>query len=143
MMSALLFSTVLRVEFEDLDAGGVVHHPNYLKICERARSLWLEPFAADFVTLKANDIALAVRGINAEYRKPIAMGNARVEIHFVSRKTKVLVVQQKIFALDGRFASPEKENFRAEFTLVAMNYSTSSACDLPQSVLRALETTGG
>ena len=27
----------LTVQFEELDAGGIVHHPNYLRFCERAR----------------------------------------------------------------------------------------------------------
>jgi acyl-CoA thioester hydrolase len=28
----------LRVQFEDVDMTGVVHHPNYLRYCERART---------------------------------------------------------------------------------------------------------
>ena len=32
---------LLRVQFEDIDAGGIVYHSNYLAFAERARSAYL------------------------------------------------------------------------------------------------------
>ncbi len=137
-MNSVTYSTLIRVEFDDLDAGGVVHHPNYLKLCERARNLWLEQFGADFVTLKTQDIALAVRSIGAEYLRPVTMGSARVEIKLIKLGKRSFTLEHKVFGLEGPFANPEKENFRADITFVTANYSSARSCALPASVLSAL-----
>ena len=36
-----MFETVLRVYYEDTDAGGIVYHSNYLNFMERCRCDWL------------------------------------------------------------------------------------------------------
>jgi acyl-CoA thioester hydrolase len=43
-MKATRFEHVLRVYWEDTDAGGVVFYANYLKYFERARTEWLRGF---------------------------------------------------------------------------------------------------
>ncbi|MBP8821614.1 MAG: thioesterase family protein, partial [Brachymonas sp.] len=46
------FSHVVRVYWEDTDAGGVVYYANYLKFFERARTEWLRSLGVNQQTLK-------------------------------------------------------------------------------------------
>lgn len=136
------FSTEIRVEFEDIDAGGVVYHPNYFRICERARGRWFAHFDADFACLKSQDVALAVRAVKAEYFCPVGEGLVRIEIKVSRRTEKSLTLFHSVFALDPRYAKGNEPNFTAEITLVAANYSTWRACPLPASILSLLESRG-
>lgn len=127
----------LQVEFEDIDAGGVIHHPTYIKLCERARSRWFLNYGVDFVNLKKNDIALVIRTIKADYLKPVGLENVIVNVQILSTSEKSLTVFQEISPINSNRRAPY---FSAEITLVAANYSTGRACALPPEVTRLIDS---
>lgn len=61
----------LQVQFEDIDAGGAVYHPNYLNYLERGRSQILRDLGTPFKGVLEKGIAVVVAEINAKYIKPI------------------------------------------------------------------------
>ena len=63
----------LTVQFEDIDAGGVVHHPTYLKYYERARSAALSDFGFPFDEMLKAGVAVAVAEVYLSYKKPLRM----------------------------------------------------------------------
>ncbi|PPR10421.1 MAG: Acyl-CoA thioester hydrolase YbgC [Alphaproteobacteria bacterium MarineAlpha11_Bin1] len=62
---------LVRVYYEDTDAGGVVYYSNYLGFAERARAELLRDSGIDQRTLLAKrGLMFAVRRCEAEYLKP-------------------------------------------------------------------------
>ncbi len=62
---------VLRVYFEDTDAGGVVYHANYLHYAERARTEAMRAADVPHAALVAeHGLMFMVRRVNLEYLRP-------------------------------------------------------------------------
>ncbi|MDR1367177.1 MAG: tol-pal system-associated acyl-CoA thioesterase [Candidatus Accumulibacter sp.] len=62
---------LVRIYYEDTDAGGVVYYANYLKFLERCRTEWLRAIGADQADLLRDlRIAFVVRSVSLEYLKP-------------------------------------------------------------------------
>ena len=63
----------INVQFEDVDAHGIVHHPNYLKYLERARSHGIKQCGYSLEKLFSSSSALAISEIHANYLRPALM----------------------------------------------------------------------
>ena len=62
---------LVKVFYEDTDAGQIVYHTNYLKYFERARTSLLNLLKIDQINLKKNhDIILVVRKADIKWLKP-------------------------------------------------------------------------
>lgn len=62
---------ILRVYFEDTDAGGVVYHATYLHYAERARTEAMREAGVPHAALVAeHGLMFVVRRINLEYLRP-------------------------------------------------------------------------
>ena len=69
--SAAGFSHLLRVYWEDTDAGGVVFYANYLKFFERARTEWLRALGVEQQALRdATHAIFVVTDTTLRYRAP-------------------------------------------------------------------------
>ena len=67
---------VVKVFFEDTDAGQIVYHTNYLKYFERARTSLLNLLKIDQINLKKNhDIILVVRKADIKWLKPAILND--------------------------------------------------------------------
>ena len=67
---------VVKVFFEDTDAGQIVYHTNYLKYFERARTSLLNLLKIDQINLKKNhDIILVVRKADIKWLKPATLND--------------------------------------------------------------------
>jgi acyl-CoA thioester hydrolase len=60
----------LIVNFEDVDINGVVHHPNYLKYLERARSYMIRQSGYPLEKLLSSGTTLSVSEIHVKYLIP-------------------------------------------------------------------------
>ncbi|MDZ8226283.1 acyl-CoA thioesterase [Nostoc sp. ChiVER01] len=60
----------LTVHFEDVDFNRVVHHPNYLKYLERARSFSIKACGYSVEKMLASGFSLVVSKIQANYLRP-------------------------------------------------------------------------
>jgi acyl-CoA thioester hydrolase len=61
---------LIRVYYEDTDAGGVVYYANYLKFMERARTEWLRALGFEQDALRKQGYVFAVRRACADYHRP-------------------------------------------------------------------------
>jgi acyl-CoA thioester hydrolase len=66
------------IDFDLLDAGNVVYHPNYLILCERARNRALRDAGYDFKDLWADGFALALSETKTRYMRPAEFGDSIV-----------------------------------------------------------------
>jgi acyl-CoA thioester hydrolase len=71
------FSWLVRVYFEDTDAGGVVYYANYLKFMERARTEWLRQRGFEQDRLRAEaGVLFVVRSVSLDLRRPARFNDA-------------------------------------------------------------------
>ena len=116
---------LVKVFYEDTDAGQIVYHTNYLKYFERARTSLLNLLKIDQINLKKNhDIILVVRKADIKWCKPAILNdtllietclkyakNSSITIqqlayrHFDMNKTKELLVSGviQIVAMNSSF----------------------------------------
>jgi acyl-CoA thioester hydrolase len=72
------------VQFEDVDAYGIVHHPNYLKYLERARSHGIKQGGYSFGKFSSSGLALAISEIHANYLRPALLDQELIVITLVT-----------------------------------------------------------
>lgn len=139
------------VHFEDIDAGGVVHHPNYLKYLERARCQAMREIGVPFESCLAQGLAFVVAEVHSKYTRPLRFGQ-RVSVltQVAAFRTSSLKIYQKIVALpeDGSelsphrcardfFAGHEENYFLAQLRLVAVSLSTGKPTPIPENIRMA------
>jgi acyl-CoA thioester hydrolase len=64
----------VRVEFEDVDMFGVLHHPKYLAYLERGRSEMLEHYGLSVADLARVYHGIVIADLQAKYFKPGRVG---------------------------------------------------------------------
>lgn len=100
----------LEVQFEDVDSGGGVHNPNYLKYFERARNYHLKEAGFSTKKLMEQGLALVLAETYVKYVKPLVLEQ---QIKIVTKITGIkkvgLRVEQAIFDQNQDVLnSPEK-----------------------------------
>ena len=71
------FQWLLRVYWEDTDAGGIVFYANYLKFFERARTEWLRSLGIEQQALKAHTGGMfVVADTEVRYRRPARLDDS-------------------------------------------------------------------
>jgi YbgC/YbaW family acyl-CoA thioester hydrolase len=137
------------VQFEDVDAHGIVHYPNYLKYLERARSHGIKQSGYSWGKFSSSGLALAISEIHANYLRPALMEQELFVISLVTAIGKSSVkLYQSITACSPKLEELERvENdifklsetiFRAEIKLICVDSNSfrtkSIPLDLKQSI---------
>ena len=66
-----VYRDTFRIYYEDVDAGGIVYHANYLRYFERARTDWLRSLGIHQRALSAQrGIFFVVRDMSLDFRAP-------------------------------------------------------------------------
>lgn len=111
----------LTVEFDWLDAGGVVYHPNYLIICDRARSAALSQAGYSVGELWKDGFALALVETHTRYLKPALLGQALSVLTATSQVTPVrITVSQKLVQLSEGARTTLNEGFHSSIPTEAI-----------------------
>ena len=95
---------ILRVYYEDTDAGGVVYHSKYLNFCERARSeLFFRAYPHIF---NAQSGHFLLAKANCAFLKPAHLGDTlEVKSTLLELKNASVIVKQEIFRGSKRLFS--------------------------------------
>lgn len=64
----------LTIDFDLLDAGNIVHHPNYLVLCERARARALDDIDYPYTEMLKDGMSFALTDTQSKYIKPALLG---------------------------------------------------------------------
>jgi len=98
---------LLRVQFEDTDAGGIVYHANYLAFAERARSGYLRCIGIrQEEQMAAGDaeggMMFVVRRLTIDYRRAAGLGAAlRVETRMEALRGASMTLRQDVVDFDN------------------------------------------
>jgi acyl-CoA thioester hydrolase len=132
------FSILVRIYYEDTDAGGVVYYSNYLKFLERCRTEWLRALGHDQADLLRDPgIAFVVRSVGLEYLKPARLDDLlRVDL-----KVEKISRSQIFFAQSIRRESAEEtreELVSARIQVICVNTARMKIVSIPTSLRAAL-----
>lgn len=105
----------IRIYFEDTDFTGVVYYANYLKFAERGRSDFLRLLGVHHTELAADNLAFAVRHIEADYLKP-----ARID-DIVHVTTCLAEMRGARFVLQQDISRGDEMLFQARITAVLLS----------------------
>ena len=64
-----------KINYYETDKMGVVHHSNYIRYMEEARSAWLENIEMPFEVLEENGITIPALGVNCSYKYHVTFGD--------------------------------------------------------------------
>jgi acyl-CoA thioester hydrolase len=103
------FSLLLRVYWEDTDAGGVVFYANYLKYFERARTEWLRQLGVAQHALREDSGAIfVVSDTSVRYRAPARLDDElRVTVHLAAHGSASMTLAQQAWRGDTLLAEGE------------------------------------
>ena len=97
---------LLRVQFEDTDAGGIVYHANYLAFAERARSAYLRCIdirQEETMAAGAEDsMMFVVRRLSIDYMRAAGLGAAlKVETRLQSLRGASMTLIQEVINFEN------------------------------------------
>lgn len=69
------FTYERKINYYETDRMGVVHHSNYIRYLEEARTEWLEAINMPFDLLEKNKITIPVLGVNCTYKQHVTFGD--------------------------------------------------------------------
>ncbi len=63
------------INYYETDRMGVVHHSNYIRYMEEARTAWLQDINMPFSLLEENNITIPVLGVSCDYKHHVTFGD--------------------------------------------------------------------
>lgn len=64
------FETKIRVEYHHTDQMGIVHHSNYVKFFEVARTEWLRAIGITYAEMERRGVMMPIVDVAVKYRNP-------------------------------------------------------------------------
>lgn len=64
------FKTKIRVEYHHTDQMGIVHHSNYVKFFEVARTEWLRAMGVTYAEMERRGVMMPIVDVAVKYRNP-------------------------------------------------------------------------
>lgn len=106
----------VRIYYDDTDAGGVVYHANYLKLCERARTESLRHMGFENTKIRAEHGAIiVVKSLEAEYLSPSKLDD------LLTIQTRILSVKNTSFVMEQKAIRDNACIFSMNIVLVFIN----------------------
>ena len=64
------FETTIRVEYHHTDQMGIVHHSNYIKFFEVARTEWLRAVGMTYAEMERRGVMMPIVDVQVKYKQP-------------------------------------------------------------------------
>ena len=122
-----------RVYWDDTDGGGVVYHGSYVRMLDRARAEWLHALGIGQQALQADDVVLAVRAMELDFRKPARLDDE------LAIDVRVLELGRASLAVGQELSRAGEGLLTARVRLACLKASTFRPRALPEGLARALE----
>ena len=127
------FDTEIRVWYVDTDQMGIVHHSNYIKYYEEARSAFMRHLGVSYADMEAQGVLMPILKVESNYKRP-------------ARYDDVLTVRIIIKDIPMARFTAEYEIFNSQGELLNtgvtvlgfLNKSTMRPCRAPQWFIELL-----
>ncbi len=137
------------INFDLLDAGKALHHPNYLVVFERARAAALRLAGYSDMELWKAGYALTVAHIESQFLKPVLLGeNVTVLTRLIEAGAATMAVHQSMIPLSEEHKESFVESYSVKREFLIHECSIKLCCvnlekmrprRFPQELVRALE----
>lgn len=128
------FSLLVRVYYEDTDAGGIVYYANYLKFFERARTEWLRALGVEQDILLAEQVGFVVTDVQMKNHKSAKFNELlTISSQISTLKRASMIFSQQITNADGQLLCS------AEIKVACVNPQVGNARPMPANVLEVLQ----
>ncbi len=67
-----------KVQYYETDMMGIVHHANYIRFFEEARSYYLDQVGFGYEQMEKEDVLIPTVSVECRYKKPLTFGDAFV-----------------------------------------------------------------
>ena len=97
------FETKIRVEYHHTDQMGIVHHSNYVKFFEVARTEWLRASGLTYAEMERRGVMMPIVDVAVKYRNPALYDELISVTAFVDEAPKArMVFRYEVRGEDGR-----------------------------------------
>jgi len=129
-----VFVHLVRIYYQDTDAGGVVYHASYLNFLERARYEWLRELGFTVDTMiRSHKMIFLIRSLGIEYFKPALLDDLLdITVQVVDIGRSRITLQQQILREQGTLAS-------ATVHAVCVGAETLKPVSIPASLRQKIE----
>ena len=129
-----VFRHAQRVYWDDTDGGGVVYHGSYVRMLDRARAEWLHALGIGQQALRDEDVVLAVRAMELDFRKPARLDDA------LDVTVRLDELRQASLAVSQELSRAGEGLLTARVRLACLTASTFRPRALPDALARTLRT---
>lgn len=127
------YLTYETVQFEDVDLGGIVHHPSHLKYMERGRIASLNEEGVNFLDLLKMGYSIVVAGLEIKYKRSIKFSQKLViTTKCCSARKGIMEVEQNIYANEKRSLDQQGLATAARLKLAWVNLESGRLIDIPK-----------
>ncbi len=126
---------LVKVYYEDTDAGGIVYHANYLKFCERARTeLLLSLGVEQDVYLKQN-IGFVVSTMDIAFKLPAKLHQELIVT------TRIIQVKRASIQFEQIIINAQRDVvFSANVNVACINSQSGKPVATPAKILEVLKS---
>ena len=97
------FETQIRVEYHHTDQMGIVHHSNYVKFFEVARTEWLRAAGLTYAEMERRGVMMPIVDVHVKYRMPAYYDELiRVKAMVEQMPMARMTFNYEIYGEDGR-----------------------------------------
>lgn len=124
----------IRVRYYETDCMGIVHHSNYVRYYEVARTEMLREFGTTYLEMEAAGVMLPVLEVQSKYLSP-AYDDDLLQVRVMLRELPRVKLR---FEYEIRRENGELIN-TGQVTLAFMSAQTRRACRAPEWFVKLLE----
>ena len=124
------FKWLVRVYYDDTDAGGVVYHASYLKYMERARTEYLRSRGYSLNRLRTEqDVLFVVHRIGIRYKRPAVLDDELTVTAALSKTGGASLVFRQTVCRD------EEQLCEADITVACLSAERHTPKRMPKTLL--------
>lgn len=121
----------VKVEFEDIDSYGIIHHPRLLYYLERARVHFFLDNGVDIAT-QSGKVGFVLRNISIQLKAQIVMFDSlNVEVRATN-------IDKYKFTFDYRVKKENKTMVTSQIEMVTIDLTTKKLIEIPKAIRHLL-----
>ncbi len=133
----ITFDTEIRVWYVDTDQMGIVHHSNYIKYYEEARSAFMRHLGVSYADMEASGVLMPILHVESDYKRPARYDDLlTVRIIIKDIPMARFVANYEIYNSKGELLNT------GSTTLGFLNKTTMRPCRAPQWFVEMLVKNG-
>lgn len=133
----ITFETEIRVWYVDTDQMGIVHHSNYIKYYEEARSAFMRHIGVSYAEMEARGVMMPILRVESNYKRP-ARYDDLLTVRLIIKEVPMarFTGEYEVYNAQGELLNT------GSTTLGFLNKATMRPCRAPQWFVELLAKNG-